>query len=421
MERDGLVVNFESEVYRRDGTTVWISEGSKVVRDDSANVKLFEGTALDITERKQAEFSLQRQLRRLSAVSEIDRAVASSLDLRLSLSVLLTHVRAQLEVDAACVLTLDPVTHVLSFSSGSGFRTEALRYTKLPLGQGYAGKAAMEREIVHVENLRRRETDFLRSPTFAAEDFDSYWGVPLIATGTVRGVLEVFHRTPLERDDGWLAFLRTLAGQAAIAIDHASMFEDLQRSSNEMVMAYDAAIQGWSNAMDLRDRMTEGHTQRVADMAVNLATAMGLGADELMHLRRGALLHDIGKMGVPDAILFKPGKLTDDEWVVMKKHPELAYAMLAPIRQLREALEIPWCHHEKWDGSGYPRALKGEQIPLAARIFAIVDVWDALTSDRPYRTAWSVRKALDYIRDQAGTHFDPAVVKVCLESRVLEA
>jgi HD-GYP domain-containing protein (c-di-GMP phosphodiesterase class II) len=156
-------------------------------------------------------------------------------------------------------------------------------------------------------------------------------------------------------------------------------------------------------------------------MAVTLARVVGLDEPDLLQLRRGALLHDIGKMGVPDAILFKPGKLTDDEWVVMKKHPALAHEMLAPIRQLRPALDIPWCHHEKWDGSGYPRGLKGTGIPMAARIFAIVDVWDALTSDRPYRSAWTAEKAREYIRDQAGSHFDPALVKICLDSGLLGA
>jgi HD-GYP domain-containing protein (c-di-GMP phosphodiesterase class II) len=140
-----------------------------------------------------------------------------------------------------------------------------------------------------------------------------------------------------------------------------------------------------------------------------------MSEQELVHVRRGALLHDMGKLGVPDTILFKPGKLTDEEWTVMHQHPMYAYELLSPIVYLRPALDIPYCHHEKWDGTGYPRGLKGEEIPLAARIFALVDVWDALRSDRPYRPAWSEEEALEYIREQAGKHFDPATVKVFLE------
>jgi putative two-component system response regulator len=184
----------------------------------------------------------------------------------------------------------------------------------------------------------------------------------------------------------------------------------LERAHADLMAAYDATILGWSRAMDLRDRETKGHSQRVADMTVRLAKEMGINDDDLIHISRGALLHDIGKIGIPDSILHKPGKLTDDEWKVMRKHPQLAYDMLHFIEYLRPALDIPYCHHEKWDGSGYPRGLKGEAIPLSARLFAVVDVWDALTSERPYRPAWKTEEALTYIREQSGKHFEPKIV-----------
>jgi len=142
---------------------------------------------------------------------------------------------------------------------------------------------------------------------------------------------------------------------------------------------------------------------------------MGVADAALVHVRRGALLHDMGKLGIPDHILQKPGKLTDEEWELMRQHPRYAFEMLHSVEYLRPALDIPYCHHEKWDGSGYPRGLRGEQIPLGARIFAVVDVWDALTSDRPYREAWPREKALAYIKAEAGTHFDPEVVELFLQ------
>jgi putative nucleotidyltransferase with HDIG domain len=179
--------------------------------------------------------------------------------------------------------------------------------------------------------------------------------------------------------------------------------------------AYDTTIEGWSRVLDLRDKETEGHSRRVTELTLGLARAMGMSEDELVHVRRGALLHDIGKMGVPDAILLKPGPLDDEEWAIMCRHPVYAYQMLLPIAYLQEALDIPYCHHEKWDGSGYPRGLMGEQIPLAARIFAVVDVWDAMRSDRPYRTGWSAAETREHIRALAGTHFDPEVVRIFLE------
>lgn len=186
---------------------------------------------------------------------------------------------------------------------------------------------------------------------------------------------------------------------------------NIETAHEQLLSAYDATIEGWSRAMDLRDKETEGHTLRVTDLSVKLARNMGINEGELLFIRRGALLHDIGKLGVPDAILHKASSLNDDEWKVMRQHPQLAYDMLYPIEYLRPALDIPFCHHEKFDGTGYPRQLKGEQIPLSARIFAIVDVWDALTSDRPYRPAWEKQKAMEFINEQSGKHFDPKVVE----------
>jgi putative nucleotidyltransferase with HDIG domain len=186
--------------------------------------------------------------------------------------------------------------------------------------------------------------------------------------------------------------------------------DTVEQANQEMLAAYDDTIQGWAHALELRDGETEGHSQRVLQMTLAIARSMGFDDAQLVHMKRGALLHDIGKMAIPDAILFKPGPLTADEWEIMRKHPMLAYRLLAGISFLRPALDIPYCHHERWNGSGYPRGLAGEEIPLAARIFAVVDVWDALLSDRPYRNAWDEQQAADYLRQNAGILFDPAVV-----------
>jgi putative two-component system response regulator len=178
----------------------------------------------------------------------------------------------------------------------------------------------------------------------------------------------------------------------------------------QLLAAYEATIDGWSRALDLRDRETEGHSQRVAQLTVKLAIMADVPQNEIVHIRRGALLHDIGKLAIPDLILLKPAALNEDEWKSMKKHPEYANEMISSIEYLGPALDIPYCHHEKWDGTGYPRGLKGEAIPFAARLFAVVDVWDALTSDRPYRPAWTQQKALEHIQNESGKHFEPLVV-----------
>ena len=361
----------------------------------------------------------EQRLQRLDGLHQIDTVINASLDLHLTLGVFVDQVVAQLGVDAAAVILLNRQTQMLEYTAGRGFRSPAIAQTRQRLGEGNTGRAALERRVIHIPDLRQAGKMLRRTGLLSDEGFVAYYGVPLIAKGQVKGVLEVFHRAPIEPDEEWLDFLNTLAGQAAIAVDNAMLFNDLQRSNSDLTTAYDATIEGWSRALDLRDKETEGHTRRVTDVTLRLARNFGLGEAQLAQVRWGALLHDIGKMGVPDRILLKPGPLTDEEWAVMKQHPTLAYEMLSPIRYLRSALDIPYSHHEKWDGTGYPQGLKGEGIPLTARIFAVVDVWDALRSDRPYRPAWPEEKVIEHIRSLAGTHFDPQVVKVCLESGVL--
>jgi len=376
------------------------------------NGTLYELTsALDITGRKKAEQQIRLQLERLTTLKSIDQIIASSFDLKISLEMLLTEVINQLKVDASDVLVLSPFMNRLEFCAGRGFRDQSREKVSVALGEGYAGRAALERQTMHIANLKAGTDDSAFNGWAGAENFTSYYCIPLIAKGHVKGVLEVFHRSTLDPEAEWLDFLETLGQRAAIAVDNIGLFNDLQRSNNELMLAYDATIEGWSRAMDLRDEETEGHTKRVTEMTLKLAADFGVPDGMLIQIRRGALLHDIGKLGVPDSILLKPGKLTEQERAIMKKHPALAFEMLSSVQYLNRAINIPYCHHEKWDGTGYPRGLKGEQIPLEARIFAVVDVWDALTSDRPYRRAWSNEQALEHIRALAGIHFDPAVVE----------
>ncbi|NIA09526.1 MAG: GAF domain-containing protein, partial [Nitrospiraceae bacterium] len=357
----------------------------------------------------------QYRLKQVQALRAIDMAITASLDPRVTLRVLLDEVTTQLNVDAASVLLLNPYTQELTYSAGRGFRSSSVKRTRVRLGEGYAGQAALERQVLVVENTEEAG-DFVRGRLLQEEGFLAYSAAPMVSKGRVLGVLEIFHRTPMSvRGGEWMEFLEALAGQAAIAIDNSRLFYDLEMANTRLRQAYDATIEGWSRALDLRDHETENHTQRVTELTLKLARAAGMSEEEQMHVRRGALLHDIGKMGVPDYILLKPGGLTEEEREIMKQHPVFAHKLLSPIEYLRPALDIPYCHHERWDGSGYPRGLKGEEIPLAARLFAVADVWDALTSDRPYREAWSEAKALEYIRSQSGRYFDPKAVDLFLK------
>jgi len=359
----------------------------------------------------------EQRLTRLAAASSIDRAISSSFDLQVSLEILTSNVIAQLKVDACTVLLFNPVLKMLEYAAGQGFQVADIRDTSLKPGQNLAGRAALSRESVYVRDLKEYPEEFMTAG-LEEEGFTSYYGVPLISKGELKGVLEVFHRTLLEPDDDWINFLNSLAEQAAIAIDNTQMFQNLHRSNLELTMAYNATIEGWSRALDLRDKETEGHTLRVTEMTERLAKAFNIPDNQLKYIRWGSLLHDIGKLGVPDGILLKPGPLTDEEWQIMRLHPKYAFEMLSPIGYLKDAIDIPYCHHEKWDGSGYPRGIKGEEIPLAARLFAIVDIWDALHSDRPYRNAWPTEKILEYLASISGSHLDPMIVDFCLKSGI---
>jgi PAS domain S-box-containing protein len=401
-----------------EGQTVgvlWIVRQQPISADELRLLIAIGDIAANAIRRTTLHEQTRQRLQWLGALHAIQIAIGASLDLRVTLNVVLDHVTSQLRVDAATVLLLTPQTRVLEYAAGRGFRSGTVARTRVRLGESLAGRAALEYATQRIANPVGGLPVGVHGHLLEDEQFCTYYAVPLIAKGEVTGVLNIFHRTLLYPDQEWFDFLESLAAQAAIAIDNAALFESLERSNAALVLAYDTTLEGWSRALDLRDKETEGHTRRVTEMTVMMARAIGVHDAELVHIQRGALLHDIGKMGIPDSILLKPGPLTEEEWVVMRKHPTYAYELLAPILFLRPALDIPYCHHEKWDGTGYPRGLGGESIPLAARIFAVVDVWDALRSDRPYRPGWPEERVRAHIKSLSGTHFDPRIVEVFLD------
>ncbi len=402
----------ENKNLTRDGRLVVLETNGVPVFDGDGGFRGYRGIDRDITTRKAIEERNKYRLKELSALRSIDRAIQGSLDLRVVLDVVLSRTIDLLKVDAADILLFRPHIQVLEYAAGKGFSTDALRHTRLKIGESLAGRAAVERRTVSVTDLRKDPGELKKSMDLEKEGFVTYFGAPLTAKGEVKGVLEVFTRSEVKPDEEWLDFLDTLAGQSAIAIDNAELVSGLERSNTELITAYDETIEGWSRALDLRDKETEGHSRRVTGMTMLISEAMGIDDGELANMRRGALLHDIGKMGIPDSILLKPGPLDDKEMETMRRHPVYAYELLSPIRFLRPAIEIPYCHHERWDGTGYPRGLKGEEIPISARIFAVVDIYDALSSERPYRRPWPEEKVIEHLRTLSGKHLDPGVMKV---------
>lgn len=394
---------FENEFIFPDGTPGWFELRVQPVPEGIFIL------SIDVTGRVLAERSTARQLARLRSLREIDLAILGSTDVRLTLRTVLHETLTQPQVAAAAVFLVDASETVLEQVAALGFRDTCVQ-RRIRLGDGLVGRAAAERRRI-VSTFTPREVP----RAWAEEGFSILCVVPLIAKGRLVGVLVAGTRAPAPVDDECLDFLEALAGQAAMAIDAGRAFDELQRAHVALALAYDTTIEGWANALSLRDQETREHTARVTEHTLRLARHAGLTEAELVHVKRGALLHDIGKMGVPDAILRKPGPLTEEEFAEIRKHPTYAYELLWPIAYLRPALDIPYCHHERWDGTGYPRGLKGEAIPLSARLFSVVDVWDALCSDRAYRPAWPPAEALAHIRGLSGVHFDPRAVELFVE------
>jgi PAS domain S-box-containing protein len=418
------------------GDWKWISSiGQIAERDTSGKPTRILGTFTDITERKNAEIvrnqlleDSQRRLNRIDSLREIDEEISSSSELTSTLDKIVNNLLIHLQADAVDVLLYDHRDDSFYYADSIGFSSERIQNARVKFGGSLAGIAAETRGLVHFTDLQNENVDEAFRSLLKEEKIKSYFGVALVAKEKIVGVLELYLRKETETDSEWLDFFQTIAGQAAVAIENAQLLDGLESTNRKLsqvnadlisananlTAAYDATIESLAKALNLRDYETEDHSRRVTSMMIDLAELMDFSPEEKVHIHRGTLLHDIGKMGVPDSILRKPGLLTPEERKTMEQHPIYAYNLLKSIDYLQPALSIPHLHHEKWDGTGYPHGLKGEVIPLAARLFAMVDVFDALTSDRPYRKAWSVEKAVEYIKEQSGKHFDPSLVNVFL-------
>lgn len=346
---------------------------------------------------------------RLEAISEIMADVNAEIDSGASYYILLDHVSTQLDVTAVALSIRTSISKLENIAR-LGFRTvDGARSI------GY-GTNSMAQKVLESRQIIRYNQSSLNTVTedfrnfMIMENFYDYLGMPLVENQQILGVLEMFSPRPMDTTPDWRMHLKFIRGLASNTIRRKMLAEQQKSTATELEIAYSETLEAWVRALEIRDNYTAGHTQRVLDLTLRLATKMGIPDEMLVHITRGVLLHDIGKLAISDNILRKTGPLDSEEWKSMREHPKFAYNLLKPIQYLRPALDIPYCHHEKWDGSGYPQGLQGDAIPYPARIFTVVDVWDALTTDRPYRKAWQKEDALNYIRAKAGTEFDPKVV-----------
>ncbi|MDQ3006879.1 MAG: GAF domain-containing protein [Chloroflexota bacterium] len=351
----------------------------------------------------------------LGALMGIGRVINSSRGLQRVLEEVMDTLIALMRAERGFLMLRNPKDGMFKPEISRGIDHLNLDEEIIKVSQTIVRKVSSTGESVLTTNAQA-DPRFENQMSVATYQLRSILCAPLKLRNEMIGVIYVDNRahTGIFRESD-LELINAFADQAAVAIDNARLFDDLQASNRELEKAYQATLEGWVRALDMRDKETEGHTQRVTKLTERLARSMGVDGDELLHIRRGALLHDIGKMAIPDGILLKPGKLTDDERLLIQQHPLYAYEMLNPIDFLLPAIDIPYCHHEKWDGTGYPRGLRGEDIPFSARIFPVIDVWDALISDRPYRKGLPQDEVRHHIQADSGKHFDPRVVNAFFE------
>ena len=424
-EKSDTISDFEAEYRRQDGTSFWAREHIHVVRNEDGVPSFYEASLIDITGPKRIEEEMRQRLSELEVLYQSGIALSQLVNPNVIAQNIIDLLDQKMDWHHTTIRLYHPqneTLELLAFNHPNLSSEEERRIVEERFktsvgkkGQGLSGWVVQHQQVVRTGDLKN---DPRYVDTFPGLQSGLY--VPLKIAERVIGVISIESERSNAFSESDERLTITLAAQAAIAINNAQLFADLQRSNTSLTSAYDATIEGWSRAMDLRDKDTEGHTLRVTSITLELARKMHISESQLTNIRHGALLHDIGKIAIPDSILFKPGELTSEEWEIMRRHPIYAYEMLTPIDYLKTALDIPYCHHEKWDGTGYPRGLKREEIPITARIFSVVDVWDAITNDRPYRKGWPKEKALEYIKDQSGKHFEPQVVDAFLKIINLE-
>ena len=415
-----------------DGSRIPTSLNADGVYDEDHKLLYGVYAWRDISERQELQKKAKHYLNQQVAANQLALSLGETNDLDKIYEIIFSHIKKLMDVDNFGVSFFDEEKKQIRaryiIADGTVVDAEALPAHPLkPEGKGIQSQVIHTGEYLYIDDyqeaLRKADIEYILekdgrvklSTNYSEPVVQSCLLAPMKRRGKPVGIMQAqsYQLDAYSQDD--INLFCSLANVASISIQNAELLDTLETAHAEVAAAYDSTLEGWAQALELRDMETEGHSRRVVDLTVQLATHMGLAGEALVNIQRGALLHDIGKMSVPDIILQKPGKLTKEEWAVMRLHPVYAYQWLCPFEYLRPSLDIPHYHHEKWDGTGYPAGLKGEEIPLSARIFAIIDVWDALLSDRPYRNAWSRDRALEYIKFHAGDHFDPAVAKAFIE------
>jgi PAS domain S-box-containing protein len=394
------------------GTLALLSREEFFFTPERINVfKTFANQAAAALENARLFALNEKRLRHLQALRNVDVAITSSMDLETTYSVLLEQVMLQTGSSLTELLLLDQQSMTLRRILSLGEKFNRNQQSEVPISNTLSGQVILSRRTLIIQDLPSYAASHEIGNSIFTHDFRAYVGIPLISKGKIRGIFQTFYKKPLSDNEEYISLLEAFASQAAIAADNINTYNEIQQTNTNLVLALDAVLISWASSLELRDFEPQGHPQRLADLTLQLAKLMAVPKEELIHIWRGALLHDIGKISISEDIMLKKGKLTPEEWESIYQHTIIAEKLLSPINFLNPAKEIPIYHHERWDGSGYPKGLKGEEIPLSARIFMVVEVYDTLISDRPYRSGWSKENAISFISENAGVLFDPVVVE----------
>lgn len=360
----------------------------------------------DISLRKKNEADVQKKLNELAGLREIDLTILNKTTFTDLVRVVFNQLQHELNITAGAIHIFRSNSNQIDFSDVFGINYSVRQDEVIFSDDSRARLIAAGISLLDGDDF----PEFKVHDGLYTRQYRRVYFSPIVILDRLKGFIELAFEDEPAITEPWLSYFHSVITQTAVGIDKIELLRSLQIHNQNLQRSYDGLINGWAKALELRDEETRGHSDRVTNLAMRMAERFGFAGEALNNFRVGCILHDIGKMGVPDTILLKPGKLSEDEWVVMRKHPEMAYQLLSDLPFLKDALDVPYCHHELWNGSGYPKGLAGEDIPLAARIFTVVDVWDALSSDRPYRKAWDREKVIEYILDNRGKLYDPRVV-----------
>ncbi len=404
-------IDLENKYYYTDGTYSWF-----LLKMQPIGNSVFI-LSVDITKQKKAEERIEKQLKLISSLRQLDISIINMRDENYTENFIIQKMKEIIEADQICLSLYDPKTKTLNCSCSEGFHNNAIINRKIKIDEKDESRQTMfltgavnKNTAITISDWNDPSLSPMTWDFFPDEEFTSYAFIPIKSKLELFGAIEVFYKEKTFFDEYWTIATSLFSELISSTLSNQKLIKKLKETNEKVTSAYDKTITEWARTLETRDNYSSGHTEHIAQIAENLGRRAGFSTEQIKFIRWGALLHDLGKTGIPEDILNKPEKLSDEEWILVKKQPEYARQMLQNIDYLNPSISIPFCNHEWYNGEGYPNGLKENEIPLAAQLFSVIDVWDALANDRPYRKAWNKDKIIDYLQEMKGKQFSPVAI-----------